>query len=164
MALDHDNKGVDELEFVVGMLMNLGVQLCGQKLTWDDVRPFKLQFQMFDVSKTGRLSKDDLEAYARKMDLVNMHRNAASRAQALESRSSRDPPSFGKTSWLKASELFMGSGQAPELSVAGQIAQQDKAVAQMQAVIRGWKVRKSLSRIAPEEQYSDLGEGAASPG
>ena len=38
MALDHDNKGVDELEFVVGMLMNLGVQLCGQKLTWDDVR------------------------------------------------------------------------------------------------------------------------------
>ena len=163
MALDHDNKGVDELEFVVGMLMNLGVQLCGQKLTWDDVRPFKLQFQMFDVSKTGRLSKDDLEAYARKMDLVNMHRNAASRAQALESRSSRDPPSFGKTSWLKASELFMGSGQAPELSVAGQIAQQDKAVAQMQAVIRGWKVRKSLSRIAPEEQYSDVGEGA-SPG
>ena len=57
----------------------------------------------------------------------------------------------------------MGSGQAPELSVAGQIAQQDKAVAQMQAVIRGWKVRKSLSRIAPEEQYSDVGEGA-SPG
>ena len=170
MALDHDNKGVDELEFVVGMLMNLGVQLCGQKLTWDDVRPFKLQFQMFDVSKTGRLSKDDLEAYARKMELVNMHRNAASRAEALESHSGRDTGSlsFGKTSWLKTSELFKRShhaeAQAPELSLAGQIAQQDKAVALMQAVIRGWKVRKSLSRIAPEEQCSDLGEGAASHG
>ena len=55
-SLDCDDNGVDKLEFIMGMMMNLGVQLCGQPLKWDDVRPFLLQFERFDVSKTGRLS------------------------------------------------------------------------------------------------------------
>ena len=63
MALDHDGKGVDQLEFVVGMMMLLGVELCGEPLKWADVRPFMLQFERFDVSKTGRLSSDDLDKY-----------------------------------------------------------------------------------------------------
>ena len=78
-------KGVDELEFVVGMMMSagrpttsrrasfrsaplhhtvlcrapplgtvLGVELCGEPLQWDDVRPFRLLFSRLDVSETGR--------------------------------------------------------------------------------------------------------------
>ncbi len=37
MALDQDKQGVDEVEFVVGMLMQLGVELCGEPLQWQDV-------------------------------------------------------------------------------------------------------------------------------
>eukprot|EP00908_Phaeocystis_cordata_P021350 Transcript_3699.p2 GENE.Transcript_3699~~Transcript_3699.p2 ORF type:complete len:164 (-),score=44.54 Transcript_3699:1170-1661(-) len=71
MGLDKDGKGVDRVEFVVGMMMILGVELCGQPLAWDDVRPFLLQFDMFDVSKTERLSTQDLEEYVAKMSKIN---------------------------------------------------------------------------------------------
>ena len=63
MALDHEGKGVDQLGLVVGMMMLLGVELCGEPLKWADVRPFMLQHERFDVSKTGRLSSDDLDKY-----------------------------------------------------------------------------------------------------
>ena len=49
----------------------MGVELCGQPLAWDDVRPFLLQFDMFDVSKTERLSTQDLEEYVAKMSKIN---------------------------------------------------------------------------------------------
>ena len=49
----------------------MGVELCGQPLAWDDVRPFLLQFDMFDVSKTERLSTQDLEEYVAKMSEIN---------------------------------------------------------------------------------------------
>ena len=46
----------------------MGVELCGQKLTWDDVRPFTLQFKMFRGSKrSGRIAQQDLVAYSIKM-------------------------------------------------------------------------------------------------
>ena len=32
----------------------LGVELCGEPLQWDDVRPFRLLFSRLDVSETGR--------------------------------------------------------------------------------------------------------------
>lgn len=68
MALDHDGEGVDQLEFVIGMMMLLGVELCGEPLKWDDVRPFRITFNKFDVSKTGTLTRDDLEAYVRETE------------------------------------------------------------------------------------------------
>mmetsp|Transcript_23088 Transcript_23088/g.38199 ORF Transcript_23088/g.38199 Transcript_23088/m.38199 type:complete len:497 (+) Transcript_23088:223-1713(+) len=61
LQLDHDDKGVDELEFVTGMLMMLGVELCGEPLTWADVLPFKAKFRKLDVSNTGRISREDLK-------------------------------------------------------------------------------------------------------
>lgn len=63
LELDHDGQGVDKLEFVVGMLQILGVELCGERLRWDDVRPFITKFDELDVSKTGRISKQDLETF-----------------------------------------------------------------------------------------------------
>jgi len=58
--LDKDGKGVDKLEFVIGMLINLGVELCGAPLEWDDVRPFLLLFKKNDVDGNGVLTGSDL--------------------------------------------------------------------------------------------------------
>jgi len=87
MSLDYDKKGVDEVEFVVGMLINLGVELCGEPLKWEDVRPFRLQFERFDVSKTGRLSSDDLEEYVKEQETRQRRREermAGLREERLE--------------------------------------------------------------------------------
>lgn len=59
-SLDHDGSGVDRLEFVVGMLIKLGAQMCGSPLDWSDVQPFVQRFDAFDLDKSGRLTKDDL--------------------------------------------------------------------------------------------------------
>merc|ERR1712032_358810 len=59
-ALDMDNKGVDKLEFVVGMLIHLGVEVCGQPLEWKDVVPFIKRFKKVDKDGNGRLMQDDL--------------------------------------------------------------------------------------------------------
>ena len=36
-------------------------QVCGQPLSWEDVRPFLVKFDSLDVSRTGRIDKSDLE-------------------------------------------------------------------------------------------------------
>ncbi len=59
-----DGKGVDRLEFVVGMLQLIGCEVCGQPLDWTDVRPFVLKFEELDVSHTGTISLDDLSKFA----------------------------------------------------------------------------------------------------
>eukprot|EP00747_Dinoflagellata_sp_TGD_P062733 gnl/TRDRNA2_/TRDRNA2_153147_c0_seq3.p1 gnl/TRDRNA2_/TRDRNA2_153147_c0~~gnl/TRDRNA2_/TRDRNA2_153147_c0_seq3.p1 ORF type:complete len:563 (+),score=81.76 gnl/TRDRNA2_/TRDRNA2_153147_c0_seq3:106-1794(+) len=59
-ALDKDGQGVDILEFVIGMLMQLGVELCGEPLQWADVRPFVNQFEAADLDGSTRLGKEDL--------------------------------------------------------------------------------------------------------
>lgn len=65
MALDINGDGaVDEVEFIVGMLHLLGVTLCGEPLHYNDVRPFRILFERLDVRQTGKLSNEDLEAYA----------------------------------------------------------------------------------------------------
>jgi hypothetical protein len=48
----------------------LGVELCGQPLEWNMLRPFLIKFEKFDVSKTGRLSHDDLEKYVEAVDAI----------------------------------------------------------------------------------------------
>jgi hypothetical protein len=66
-ALDHDGNGVSELEFVVGMLIHLGVEICGEPMTWNDVRPFRLKFNQMDMTQTGKISKLDIELYAKEL-------------------------------------------------------------------------------------------------
>lgn len=94
LSLDRDGKGVDKLEFIMGMMMNLGVQLCGQPLKWDDVRPFLLKFERFDVTKTGRLSPEDLEKYIQ-ADEEQVRREKSRRRHERSRR---------RSSWLGASE------------------------------------------------------------
>ena len=65
VGLAHDGNGVDRLEFVVGMMQILGVELCGQPLRWDDVRPFILKFDELDTMHHGRIDKRVLERFAR---------------------------------------------------------------------------------------------------
>jgi len=63
-SLDQDGNGLDRLEFVFGMLMKLGAQLCGSPLAWSDVEPFLQRFDAMDVDKSGHLSYDDIEHMA----------------------------------------------------------------------------------------------------
>ena len=72
MALDHDGEGVDQLEFVVGMLQILGVELCGEPLHWGDVRPFIILFDRLDVSKTRKLSQIELAEYVNLTELAKL--------------------------------------------------------------------------------------------
>mmetsp|Transcript_74138 Transcript_74138/g.224736 ORF Transcript_74138/g.224736 Transcript_74138/m.224736 type:complete len:397 (-) Transcript_74138:60-1250(-) len=58
--LDKDGLGVDRLEFVIGMLTDLGAELCGEPLGWAQVLPFLNQFEAADLDKSGRLNKEDL--------------------------------------------------------------------------------------------------------
>ena len=141
MALDRDGAGVDQLEFIVGMMMRappgtplatppplappawnpaslhhsfgtdcaavLGVELCGQPLEWNMLRPFLIKFEKFDVSKTGRLSHDDLEKYVEAVEAFeaankkySAHKKlwiSATSAARLSLRTSR-----GSGSWSKA--------------------------------------------------------------
>ena len=77
MAMDVNNDGVDEIEFIVGMLSILGVKICGGPLGYNDVHPFRILFEQLNVSNTGRLNQADLEqAYA-----ILAERAAAKRSQ-----------------------------------------------------------------------------------
>lgn len=57
--LDRDGNGVDRMEFVVGMLAQVGV------LKWGDVEPFLEQFDAFDLDKSGHLDSKDIAAMAK---------------------------------------------------------------------------------------------------
>jgi len=56
--------GVNQTEFVVGMLCALGAEMCGEPLVWEDVLPFIRQFQSLDADQSGILSKADLQLIA----------------------------------------------------------------------------------------------------
>ena len=60
-SLDRNGKGVDKLEFVVGMLIMLGAEIAGEAITWEGIRPFLVKFDALDVSKTGTIDKSDLQ-------------------------------------------------------------------------------------------------------
>lgn len=70
-GMDNDGAGVDRLEFVVGMLTNMGVELCGQPLEWSDVKPLLAQFDAADKTGDGRLTEDDLRKLAQNNQLKN---------------------------------------------------------------------------------------------
>jgi len=67
-ALDRDGNGVDKLEFCIGILIEIGAELAGLPLQWDDIVPFIEQFEAFDVDKSGHLSSEDLELMASAME------------------------------------------------------------------------------------------------
>ena len=60
--LDRTGKGsVDKLEFVIGLLIALGAQLCGEPLNFErDVLPLMARFDALDSDGSGDLSHDDL--------------------------------------------------------------------------------------------------------
>lgn len=100
MALDHDGKGIDQLEFVVGMLQILGVELCGEPLSWGDVRPFILLFDRLDVSKTGRLTNKDLKAYVQLTELAKLERSEAKGGAQANARAQ----TRARSGWSRAKE------------------------------------------------------------
>eukprot|EP00929_Paragymnodinium_shiwhaense_P085661 TRINITY_DN46082_c0_g1_i1.p1 TRINITY_DN46082_c0_g1~~TRINITY_DN46082_c0_g1_i1.p1 ORF type:complete len:623 (+),score=187.77 TRINITY_DN46082_c0_g1_i1:87-1955(+) len=61
LSLDTDGSGVDLFEFVVGHLIILGAQLCGEPLKWSTVMPFVKRFEAADVDGSGCLTREDLE-------------------------------------------------------------------------------------------------------
>jgi len=86
MALDHDGTGCTQLEFVVGMLQILGVELCGEPLHWGDVSPFMILFDRLDVSKDRKLSQTELAEYVNLTELAMLEltqRKASSRGKSV---------------------------------------------------------------------------------
>lgn len=55
LSLDRDHNGVNELEFVTGMLCKLGI------VTESDIAPFRRQFRFLDRSGNGILDQEDLK-------------------------------------------------------------------------------------------------------
>jgi len=74
MSLDINGDGVDEIEFIMGMLNLLGATLCGEPLGYKDIRPFQILFKRLDVSNSGKLSNQDLEAYVKLTEQEAKHR------------------------------------------------------------------------------------------
>ena len=59
--MDKDGDGVSEVEYVIGMLMLMGVRLCDDKLHWNtDVLPLIERFKLMDVANRGKLTRDEL--------------------------------------------------------------------------------------------------------
>ena len=77
--LTRDGKGLTELEFVLGMMIELGI------VEWGKVRPFIAEFRSFDVDGTGRLGQDDLDMMARGEPRMKATMNVASRSPAFGS-------------------------------------------------------------------------------
>ena len=166
----------------------MGVELCGQPLKWDDVRPFKLQFRIFrGRQRSGRIAPQDLVAYSIKMQeakrRLGMVRDVVhtGRAQFVASRSSYPEcassmtrrPRGGKASFLARSFASDERG-APARTLNSEIAQRDMeiAAAKMQALARGRALRRNPPlplrrsnsrgvRVAPtaEDTAERAGEG-----
>ena len=61
--LDRDGRGsVDKVEFVIGLLSVLGLELCGEPLSFEnDVQPLLERFDALDSDSSGALSREDLD-------------------------------------------------------------------------------------------------------
>ena len=166
----------------------MGVELCGQKLTWDDVRPFKLQFRIFrGRQRSGRIAPQDLVAYSIKMqeakrrlgmvrDVVNTGRAqfVASRSSYPECGSSMTRRTRGGKASFLARSFASDERGAPARTLNSEIAQRDMeiAAAKMQALARGRALRRNPPlplrrsnsrgvRVAPtaEDTAERAGEG-----
>jgi len=60
--LDQNGDGVDQMEFVFGMLRSMGAELCGEPLHFEKhVAPLIKRFEVLDADGSGKLDADDLE-------------------------------------------------------------------------------------------------------
>ena len=121
----------------------MGVELCGQKLTWDDVRPFKVQFKQLDVSKTHRLSKQDLDAYCSKQESAKKRRDAHMEA----AKANRKRGFFSKKEPAPAQK-----------SMQAHMAAEEVAAVKVQAIFRGRNARRESSRGVPTGAASWAGD------
>lgn len=96
-ALDKDGSGVDKLEFVIGMLINLGVEICGDPLTWDHVTPFIQKFDILDKDGSNVLTKADLQEIAR-MEAAEMQCRRSIRPIGHDEKAALNPPSVNPPS------------------------------------------------------------------
>jgi len=77
---DRDGKGVNKFEFVISMLMDIGVELCGEPMEWADVKPFMVVFDETDVTQTGFLSAADIQmARFKAHSMSSLRRDMANR-------------------------------------------------------------------------------------
>ena len=63
LKLDKGTDGVDQFEFIVGMLNLMGVRFCGDELRMEDVKTFFLAFDELDEDKNGFLHEAELRKY-----------------------------------------------------------------------------------------------------
>jgi len=97
-SLDQDGRGVDKTEFVVGMIVALGM------LEKEDVAPFLKQFDQIDVDGSGRLTHDDLEQAA--------HAVAAKRRQLTQRQLTRSAAGSGDRPRLLARQATRSAAEA----------------------------------------------------
>ena len=56
-----ESRGVNETEFVLGMLIAMGAEVLGEKLAYDvHVKPLITRFRCLDWDHSGELTRDDL--------------------------------------------------------------------------------------------------------
>ena len=56
-----EGRGVNETEFIAGMLTTLGAQVCGEPLDFaSHIQPLIDRFQTLDEDKSGLLTRDDV--------------------------------------------------------------------------------------------------------
>lgn len=107
-SLDKDGGGVDKLEFVLGMLMNLGVEICGDPLTWQHVTPLIQKFDALDRDGSQILTKEDLKEIARmEAEEVQAGKLRVGAGTALATQNGQQKPSDlrpheGKQAWVKS--------------------------------------------------------------
>ena len=98
LSLDKDNNGVDKLEFVIGMIVKLGL------LSWSDVEPFMKQFDLLDTDGSGRLDRDDLvRCVSLTMDEIGRERAETLKAAAASGGGGLARSFTGVTSQLLSS-------------------------------------------------------------
>ena len=92
MSLDHDGKGVDRFEFVIGMLTRLNY------VSVDDVAGFIAQFDALDESGDGNITRAELEKYAKQQQSLasqnsayvsQMRKNCSAKPSAKEEEESK---------------------------------------------------------------------------
>ena len=159
-SLDQDGEGVDKLEFVIGMLQVclhaeahtsgtaclattltiiftcvlqlLGVELCGERLQWADVRPFIQKFDELDANLSGRVDHRDLERFVKDDRATKQRRLELMTPQSVD----------------LVEEFF-----ASEEEEAEYVARRMGTPVDIKArIARNWDVARDASRTAPVAQ------------
>lgn len=93
-SLDKDGKGVDRVEFVVGMMERLGLA------EWQDAVPFNKLFEELDADGSGKLDEKDMERAREKLESKNrkMESNLVQARMRNKSQHHRDAAPSSPTS------------------------------------------------------------------